>query len=147
MKEIPHSSPKAGKQTINIAGEEISSILDITESAAIVREKFNLLYNYCIQQLWLTNEHPQLKDEYKDTMNHYLRNGAYYFFDFHEADRSEKCKKNYSLFRSVITHIGEMDQRQKLEFLKRIKHYHDTDSTVPTPNPIVVMDNIISSIE
>lgn len=147
MKKYPDSSQEKWNQTFNIAGKEISAVLDIDESYAIAREKFELLRSHCIETLWI-NENPV----YKEIMNHYLKNSWSYImcpnFGKSTDEEIQEYQKDYILFISIISRITQLTKKQKLSFLKQIKNHHDTPQKITdkTQNPIEVMDQILSSI-
>jgi hypothetical protein len=51
INRLKKTSSENNKQTFNIAGQEISSVLNINESYAIAREKFELLRKHCLETL------------------------------------------------------------------------------------------------
>lgn len=147
VEHIPKNPTK--KPTLNIAGHEISVILNIDEPYAIARRKFEILRNHCMLMLWITEDNPSLQKKYIRTMDHYLRNSANYMMDTGDFKHStpeeiDGCKKNYMLFLSVVARIGALTKKQKNSFLEQMKLHHDADW--PTENPIVVMDRILSSL-
>ena len=126
--------------------EEVARVLFINEDYTIKRMKFLSLAQVCFDKLWLTKWSKQLR-----VMKHYFNNGACYIMrsdNFTQASEEEidECWKNNQLFMSVVQRINHLDTEQKKRFLASMEHHHDTDQTVPTPNPIVVMDTILSSI-
>lgn len=84
-------------------------------------------------------------------MKHYFNNGSCYIMrtdNFTQASEKEidEYRQNNALFISVVTRISHLTKEQKKTFLKHMEHHHDTDQTVPTPNPIVIMDTMLTSV-
>jgi hypothetical protein len=135
--------------TLNITGEEISSLLDTNELYPAARAKFWKIKDHCLQSLWITKDNPSMYTSYKNVMDHYLGNSANYIM----RDHMERCddqeiqefKHNYYRFIVVISHIDTLSEEQKRSFLQQLKLLHD-DNTLPTENPITTMDRILSSL-
>lgn len=134
-------------QTLNIAGNEISAVLDIDEPYAIAREKFEFLRNYCIEILEIDQD-----PIYKKIMNHYLRNSWNYVMcpNFKASTNEEihEYQKDYTTFLSIISRITQLTEKQKKSFLKQMESHYTAPqtSTDETENPIDVMNRVLSIV-
>jgi len=150
MIEHISKTSKKNNQTLNIAWHEISAILNINDTNAIAREKFNLLTKHCFDVLWINKKDTLAYKRYNGVMNHYFMNGANYFlfFNYWPQEDHDDCKKNYTLFRSVIERIDSLTKKQRDDFLQGMKAHCDTPRkmTDETENPIITMDHILSAV-
>ncbi|MEI7919423.1 MAG: hypothetical protein WCH65_04420 [bacterium] len=60
----------------------------------------------------------------------------------------EAYKKNYITFLSIIARIAQLQDKQKLSFLKQLKKHFTAPQHIQdtTESPIKVMDDILSSL-
>lgn len=126
--------------------DEVARVLFINEDYAIKRMKFFSLEEICFHNLWLAQGSKQIK-----VMRHYFNNGANYIMSANNfADASQEKIEQYrqynKTFLSIVERINKLTSQQKKSFLDQMEHHHDTDQTIPTPNPITVMDTILSLI-
>ncbi len=150
MKNTPkkgsHTFAKSDSLDNTDVSDDVARTLFANVDYGLKCMEFESLKEVCFHNLWLEKWSKHIM-----VMKHYFNNGACYIMrpdNFTQASEEEinEHRNNKKLFRSVVERINKLTKKQKKIFLERMEHHHDTDQTVPTPNPIVVMDTILTSI-